>query len=715
MAILDAWTALEALSPRTFQRPEVLADGDRRAVASLDEAKLPWEGIGEKARPHTRLFYQVVLGTVDFGAAVERLLSVYTDSRAERPAARGEAILAAVTVDRDGRLVEAPATAISSFAWGMPRALGGDLKSLAAWRAEEGEITGELDEILRGNNGDEEAPALDKETITRAYEGLLARLGLPRELTTPPRFAIRVYPSFKVSEAPDPLLMNSFFLSDLATARTLFSEGRPTDNLRLYLGERTPPQTKDLLRDRQALDAAVAPGATPPARWPGRGRHPLALLQQAAVNLSLQDLQEGGILGINGPPGTGKTTLLRDLVAGVVTARAEAMAGFDDPSAALSHSGEKINFGSSWLHLYRLDPRLKGFEMIVASSNNKAVENVRAELPGLNAVAEDAPDLRYFKTLSDTLFERETWGLCAAVLGNAKNRSRFRNTFWWDKDVGFSTYLAEPAGTPQVFEEIDPETGARTTRPPRIVTEEKPPRSHDEALRRWRQARAAFLAALAESRRMLEAAERIRGLVAALPRLAQEEAEAATAAAHAAEATARRQEAVEETRPLHAEAQAQQNGAETRLAEHDRRSPIGSPASCGHAAPGSGGPPGSLSRQRRSRPGRWPQRLGRDWNRTRRISWKRPRAAGPLKAYESQRRASMRMLGARCKQNAKDLAIVSSTTPSGRGITRTSRKLLPGWTPSSNGSGTVSSSPPWNSTALSSMPSQSLCATIWES
>ena len=123
------------------------------------------------------------------------------------------------------------------------------------------------------------------------------------------------------------------------------------------------------------------------------------------------------------------------------------MAKFDDPEMAFEHSGQKLKAGNSWIHLYRLNASLRGFEMVVTSSNNKAVENVSAELPGLGAIANDAPELRYFKTLSDALHQSETWGAIAAVLGNAQNRSRFKQTFWWDDDNGLNSYLRAAAGS----------------------------------------------------------------------------------------------------------------------------------------------------------------------------------------------------------------------------------------------------------------------------
>jgi len=517
--ILAAWTALEVLSPASYRRPEDLAGGDRRAVATLTGRKLPWDGDGEKARPSTRLYYQVILGSIDLTAAFERLSAVYGDARPERPTARGRAALAALVVDRAGRPVEEPAAAVASFGWGLPIALTGDLRGLSAWPDHEQRLAQGLDAQLRKLDAAGNPLPIDREAIRQAFVWMTRLLRLPSDLVHPPEFAVRIFEYYKNSDPPDPLILNSFFLNDLAAAAALFHAGAATANLRRYVGVQHHTARRDLLTDQEALADAVAPARFPPGRWPGPGRHPLVLLQQAAVNLATSELRDDGILAVNGPPGTGKTTLLRDIVAALVTERARIMAGFDDPAAAFSNAGERLKAGQGWLHLYRVDPRLRGFEMVVASSNNRAVENVSAELPGIAAIATDADALRYLPTLSNALLDRDTWGLAAAVLGNATNRARFRQTFWWDTEVGLATYLAEAAGTPQLVEDRHSETGKVCTRPPRIVTAEQPPKGHAAALARWQIARQSFRTALARSEALLGEAEAARRSAAELPGL----------------------------------------------------------------------------------------------------------------------------------------------------------------------------------------------------
>ncbi|WP_019644164.1 DEAD/DEAH box helicase [Novispirillum itersonii] len=543
-ATLDAWVALEVLSPQSYRRPEDLAGGDKQAVARIDQARLPWDAGGEPFRKGFRLYYQIVLGSVRLEETVKRILDVYADRRVERPATRGNAALAVVVVDQHGMPVEASAVGVSSFGWAVPHALAGNLDGLAGWPAAEMALTKAMEGKIRRTDQDGNVLPLTRQMITELHEWLTGTLGLPADLIEPPSFAIRTFQHFKQPDSPEPLLLNSFFLGDLASARSAFLTGRATPNLRRYLGVEYPASRKDLLCDHRALEAAIAPALIPPARWPGKGRHPLVLLQQAAVNAAIATLQDDGILAVNGPPGTGKTTLLRDLVAALVTARAEVMAGFDDPQQAFTHSGEKVKAGQAWLHLYRIDHRLKGFEILVASSNNKAVENVSAELPGLDALAEDA-GLGYFRCLSDALHApKKTWGLIAAVLGNATNRSKFRQTFWWDSDIGMSTYLAAAAGTPQMVEDKDPATGKTFERPPKIVLEEDPPANHEEALARWRRAREVFRQALKRSRQHLLELETARQAVQQLDAAAERE----SAASQALDAARRRAAAAEADR-----------------------------------------------------------------------------------------------------------------------------------------------------------------------
>jgi len=508
-AILAAWTALEALSPQSYKRPEDMAR-DRSHVALLERG-VPW-GPDARGKPNHRLYFEVMLGSISLDRATDELVKVFgEDEERSRPDGKRAAI-GSILVDKEGFVLEENGVAVSSFAWALKPALELKLGSLGAWPKVERRILERLDRMVRRLDEEGNSLPIDLDVVHRAHRWLVSQFGVPEHLVEPPTFALRVFHHFKAKIAPEPSLLNSFYLEDIAKASDLIGGNGASLGLRRYLGIDRPDDRVDVLSPTSAVEPFVAPSLMPQARWPSAGGHPLVLLQQAAVNAARAELgDDAGIIGVNGPPGTGKTTLLRDVVVGCVLDRAMAMAEFQHPQEAFSTTGEKLAFGSNaFLHFYRLDASLKGHEIVVASSNNKAVENVSKELPLKEANGRNA-EMAYFRSVSDLIanpkragyFDAEdeasaasvdTWGLIAAVLGNGRNRGAFQQGFWWNEDGGFLTYLKAARGMNVLREIKDEQTGEVIRREmPSVVTKEKPSTNEADAAAAWRRARSDFL------------------------------------------------------------------------------------------------------------------------------------------------------------------------------------------------------------------------------
>ena len=194
----------------------------------------------------------------------------------------------------------------------------------------------------------------------------------------------------------------------------------------------------------------------------------MALSQQFAVNQALNDLAPtAGLMGVNGPPGTGKTTMLRDVLAGNVVERARRLAAL--PTVGAAFTTVTHNWTAKEGHPRRvrqLKPELTGFEMVVASANNAAVENVTNEIPATGAIADHwHGSADYFGAIATEVLLATTpggtansdeaptaWGLVAARLGNKRNRS----TFWLRLLVRPRRPKDQGAGTGRHSKNADP-------------------------------------------------------------------------------------------------------------------------------------------------------------------------------------------------------------------------------------------------------------------
>ena len=197
--------------------------------------------------------------------------------------------------------------------------------------------------------------------------------------------------------------LHSFFIDDLEKAKYI-----STPNFDAYLfGNSNGRVNLDSKKNSpnfnpSAFQEILQPINYPLGRFPSNTKFSLSLMQQVAVNLST-GYDNSQIRSVNGPPGTGKTTLLKDIFAQLVVQQAADICSLTE--RCIKGTDETVYFKNASIGI--LPDNIAENNIVVASSNNGAVQNIVNELPLIKGqiddnLVEELKNADYFLNISNS-------------------------------------------------------------------------------------------------------------------------------------------------------------------------------------------------------------------------------------------------------------------------------------------------------------------------